>query len=233
MLTAIGAPALVRGQDERRIRNSPRGKPQLARQLRAVVDAPVAHQHAETIRADKRLALEPVLGSHEAAAAGQGPRRPEPRRRPHHRRSPPTRTSSPPAPGRGARRRGRPPARRSRSIPAPIAVHTALSDHACSGRRSCRPRIDRELRQCLRSRYVGVTWLCPPPSWKAPLPASVFCNENRRITGLAQAGRTDLGRRLLRMRFGRLAVLIVACHFSSLHFLTRGKFQSRALVFGE
>ena len=65
MPTAIGAPALVRGQDERRIRDGPRRprEPELARELRPVVDAPVAHQHAQTILADERLALEPVLGS--------------------------------------------------------------------------------------------------------------------------------------------------------------------------
>src|ERR1035441_4626342 len=66
MPTAIHAPALIRGQNERGIRESPRwqSEPQLVRQFRAVVDAPVAHQYAEAVMADERLALEQVLGSH-------------------------------------------------------------------------------------------------------------------------------------------------------------------------
>src|SRR5580693_1129787 len=61
----------------------------------------------------------------------------------------------------------------------------AMDGHQPEDRAHYRPRA------VISGRYVGVTWLASPPSWKAPLPASVFCNENRRTAGLAHAERAE------------------------------------------
>jgi hypothetical protein len=82
--------------------------------------------------------------------------------------------------------------RRSPSLSAPIAVHTALSDHACSGQILRNLASIQQLRSVLsgplRRRCRAVN---PSPFVKMPLPASVFCNENRRTTGLAHVARAD------------------------------------------